>query len=63
MLGKEILLMILDWDRSEFTSYRSEQNLRVGEVDISRKSGDQSKNPFSNRQRVNNVSFPIFDFF
>jgi len=30
---------------------------KVGGVGLSKKPEDQTKNPFSNRQRVNNVSF------
>jgi hypothetical protein len=36
---------------------------KTGGVGFSRKSGDQTKNSFSNRQRGNNVSFPAVDFF
>jgi len=38
-------------------------DIKAGGVGLSRKPGDQTKNFFSNRQRVNNVSFPTFDFF
>jgi hypothetical protein len=39
-------------------------DIKAGGVGISRKPGDQTKNSFSNGQRVNNVSFPTSaDFF
>jgi hypothetical protein len=38
-------------------------DIKAGGVGLSRKSRDQEKNSFSNREIVNNVSFPTFDFF
>jgi hypothetical protein len=37
--------------------------LKRAESVFQEKPRDQTKNPFSNWQRVNNVSFPTFDFF
>jgi hypothetical protein len=59
----ENLLMILDWGGSEFTSFRGEKRFNAGRVGLSRKPGHQEKNSLSNRQIVNNVSSPTFDFF
>jgi hypothetical protein len=47
----------------EFTSYRRETSFKACGVGLSRKPGDQTKNSFTNRQIVDNVSFPTFDFF
>jgi hypothetical protein len=47
----------------EFRSCRRKQRFKTGGVGLSRKPGDQTKDSFSNRQIVNNVSFPIFNFF
>jgi hypothetical protein len=47
----------------EFRSLKSQRNFKAGGVGISRKPEDQTKNSFSNRQILNNVSFPTFDFF
>jgi hypothetical protein len=37
LIGKEILSMILDWDRSEFTSYRSKRSFKAGAIGLSNK--------------------------
>jgi len=55
--------MILDRDRNDLMSPRSERNSKAGGVGISRKPGDQTEHSFSNRDTANNVSFPTFDFF
>ena len=47
----------------EFGSYRIEESYRAGGIGFLRKPGDPAKNSFINRQIVNNVSFPTFDFF
>ena len=46
-----------------FRKSRREKTFKPGGGGLSRKPVDQTKNSRSNRQEVNNVSFPTFDFF